>query len=583
MLPLRASILLLTAATLAGASEAQMWQPVIDYSISFPGDRPDAAPLINPFENFTHLSSDFGWMGPGEARIDAKAGIIRVKGDGGDWTGAWHSLAGLAVEKNRTLDPRALIGLGGPPEKITQLREIAVNTSGHGSFRLELIDANQKIVWRESRTLNSNVTQTLRFPIPEEFTERVKFLNWVAERDCDLQMSSIGFLVEPPKMSLEEWAFRISLGKIRRCHDPASGLTRDRGHLPAGKFDSIPATGMHALASALGAKEGMLDRNQVVAEIQTSWSALCRLQNAYGFLPHFVHRDSSGRIVIVPSTEFSTIDTTLALHGMLLATRVLEMDDLNREIEDYIQRMNFDIATDADGWISHGFHDDAQTRLQPSWRDWGGETALVLAMEAMIPNRTPRGKMTPSGEPYRGCGFIAEIQSLFYPDFDSPKPDLVTGMSWPKIRRELLDKQMTYFKSYWPQSKAAMTGIFGISAGETGMPGAGYSANGVEVMNVRWLYPHYMIMGLGLNDSDLYHNGLTALYKRQFLYPFGLPENIEADLQLHNPMQGGLNASFEALASYHGWKKRMTADNALDQAAMAEPLMRSGAKRFYTP
>lgn len=49
----------------------RVWQPIIDYTISFPGDRPDAAPMINPFENFTHFASDFGWMGPG------KGGSIR--------------------------------------------------------------------------------------------------------------------------------------------------------------------------------------------------------------------------------------------------------------------------------------------------------------------------------------------------------------------------------------------------------------------------------------------------------------------------------------------------------------------------
>jgi hypothetical protein len=72
--------LLLAALALAcPAAGARVWQPIIDYTISFPGDRADAAPMINSFENFTHFSSDFGWMGPGGGRIDAKGGIIRVK------------------------------------------------------------------------------------------------------------------------------------------------------------------------------------------------------------------------------------------------------------------------------------------------------------------------------------------------------------------------------------------------------------------------------------------------------------------------------------------------------------------------
>ena len=127
------------------ASGAEVWQPVIDYTISFPGDRPDAAPIINPFENFTHMSSDFGWMGPGSDRIDARNGIIRVQA-GGQWTGAWHSLAGLASQKDRTLDASDLIGLGGALEKRSDIREFVVNAGGNGTLRLELADGTLSVM-----------------------------------------------------------------------------------------------------------------------------------------------------------------------------------------------------------------------------------------------------------------------------------------------------------------------------------------------------------------------------------------------------------------------------------------------------
>jgi hypothetical protein len=202
----------------------------------------------------------------------------------------------------------------------------------------------------------------------------------------------------------------------------------------------------------------------------------------------------------------------------------------------------------------------------------------------MIPSRDPRAKMTPSGEPYRGIGFIAEIQSLFYPDFDKKEPDLVSKISWPKIRKGLLLQQIAYPKDHLPDSAAARFGIFGLSAGESGMPGAGYTANGIEVMGVRWFHPHYMLMGLSLSgDNELYAKSLKDLDSKQLLYPFGLPENIEAELELQNPMQGSLNASFEALAAYHGWKKRNTTENLLDQASTNDPLTRKAAARFYTP
>lgn len=579
---LRAALASITLSLPCTAAGKLVWQPIIDYTISFPGDRPDAAPMINPFENFTHFASDFGWMGPGEGRIDSKGGIIRVK-PAGEWTGAWHSLAGLASQGNRTFDPTDLNGLGCAAENRCGIRGLAMNASGHGVFRLELADVTRQVVWKTSFTIDSAETTTLSFPVPAGLPADLKFMNWIAEPGCDLQLSSIGFMAERPDMPLEEWAFRISLGKLRRCHDPASGFTRDRGHLPAGEFDSIASTGMHALAGALGVTEGILEKEKVVQEISTTIAALRRLPAAAGFLPHFVRRGDEGRHIIVPGTEFSTVDTAIALQSLLLATRILELPEMNAEVAGMIAAIDFDAVTDADGWIGHGFLDDGKTPLAASWRDWGGETALTLALEAMIPGRQPRGKMIPSGQPYRGVGFIAEIQSLFYPDFDRPEPDLISSLSWPGVRRKLLDTQIAYPKTSWPDSAAAGSGIFGLSAGESGMPGGGYTANGTEVMGVRWLHPHYMMMGLALSAPQLYPQGLRDLDSRQFLFPLGLAENIEADLKLHNPMQGSLNASFEALSAYHGWKKRNTPENQIDKASNTDPLLRKGASRFYEP
>lgn len=579
---LRAALAILALSLSCHAAGKLVWQPIIDYTISFPGDRPDAAPMINPFENFTHFGSDFGWMGPGEGRIDSKGGIIRVK-PSGEWTGAWHSLAGLASQGNRTFDPTDLNGLGCAAENRCGIRELAMNASGRGVLRLELADITRQVVWKTSVTLDSAETTTLTFPIAAGLPTDIKFMNWIAEPGCDLQLSSIGFMAQRPDMPLEEWAFRISLGKLRRCHDSASGFTRDRAHLPAGEFDSIASTGMHALASALAVREGILEKEKVVQEISTTIEALRQLPTAAGFLPHFVRRGDQGQHIIVPGTEFSTVDTAIALQSLLLATRILDLPEMNTGLAGMIEDLDFDALTHAEGWIGHGFLEDGKTPLESNWRDWGGETALVLAMEAMIPDREPRGKMIPSGQPYRGVGFIAEIQSLLYPDFDRREPDLVSSISWPETRAKLLAAQIAYPKTSWPDSAAATTGIFGLSAGEAGMPGGGYTANGTEVMGVRWLHPHYMMMGLALSAPELYPQGLRDLDSRQFLYPMGLPENIEADLKLHNPMQGSLNASFESIAAYHGWKKRNTPANLIDKASNNDPLLRKGAARFYAP
>ncbi len=42
-----------------------------------------------------------------------------------------------------------------------------------------------------------------------------------------------------------------------------------------------------------------------------------------------------------------------------------------------------------------------------------------------------------------------------------------------------------------------------------------------------------------------------------------------------------LNASFETLSAYHGWKKRNTPENRIDTASRNDPLLRKAAARFY--
>ncbi len=564
------------------AMAERVWQPIIDYTLSFPGDRPDAAPEINPFENFTHFASDFGWMGPGENRIDARDGVIQVR-PGEGWAGAWHSLAGLAVEEHRTLNPQDVIGLGDHLEPSAILLELTLNAVGSGRFHVELADAKRNVVWQSPVQFVDGETEAHTFILNAETLGPIKFLNWIAEPESEVAVSSLGFIVEQSDIPIEEWMFRISLGKLRRCHDPATGLTRDRGHLPAGSFDSIPATGMHALASALGAVEGLLSREIVAKEIQRTLEAFQALPKAAGFLPHFTHTGADGKPTIHPGTEFSTVDTSIALHGLLLAARIMNLDEAEQQVATLIANLNFDALTDTDGWISHGLREDGKTLLTSQWKDWGGESALVLAMEAMVPNRAPRGRKDKGGRVYGGVGFIGEIQSLFYPDFDRSDPDLISAVVWPEARGELLQRQMGYHSASWPDSAATRAGVFGLSAGESGMPGAGYSANGVDFEGLRWIHPHAMILGLALSGGEeAYRGGLGKLASAGVLFPRGLPENFDIDLKFHNPMQGSLNASFEALAAYHGWR-RGRGVNHLDEAARGSPLMRQAAARFYGP
>lgn len=572
---------LLAIVMIAGARAEVVWQPVTDYLISFPRENPNAAPVINPFDNFTHLGTDFGWMGPGENRIDAFAGAVRVAADGG-WTGTWHSLAGLARETDRLLDPGDVLGFGGPEERRAKIESVSITATGTGQVRLELLDGDRRLRWQQRIDLSPVESQRHTFEVDAAALGPLKFLNWIVEPGSQAEISSLGFGIRKPEMSPEEWIFRVSLGKLRRCHDPASGLTRDRAHAPPGVFDTVPSSGMHALAGAVAAAEGILDPDTVAAEIRRTTEVLLTLPRAGGFLPHFTHRGGDGNPTIHPSTEFSTVDTAITLHALHLASKVLGLRDVQRSVMIAIREIDFDAVTDIDGWVSHGFETDGVTLIPHRWRDWGGETALVLAMEAMQPSRTPRARMENNGKVFRGIGFISEIQSLFYPDFDREDPDKF-GVGWHTVRADLLTRQRSYFVDQWPDSPAARSGLFGVSAGEIGMPAAGYTANGVDMPGVRWMHPHAMIMGLAQSGGDTYRTGLERLANHGFLFPWGLPENIEVGLRLHNPMQGSLNASFEVLAAYHGWRRAKGERDLIDEASLGDPLMRRGAGRFYFP
>jgi hypothetical protein len=563
---------------LAARAAEIVWQPVTDYSLSFPGDRPDAAPAINPFDNFTHFGTDFGWMGPGQGRLDARAGAIRTTPDG-EWTGAWHSLAGLASERERVLDPTDITGLGGPPPGRAGVVAVTVDARGQGELRVELADAGKQVRWARTLLLAPGEKTRHRFEVDVPALGLVKYFNWVAEPGSAVEVSSLGFEVSRPDITAEEWLLRVSLGKLRRCHDPASGLTRDRAHLPAGAFDSVSSSGLHALASAAAAVEGMLDREQVAGEVRRTARAFLDTPKAGGFLPHFTRRDAEGRPQLHPGTEYSTVDSAIALVSLRLAANLLELPDVADAVAALVADLDFDAVSDAEGWIGHGFSHDGTTLLASQWRDWGGETALVLALESMVPNREPRGRIEPGGQVFRGVQFISEIQSLFYPDFDRDTPDLLSGTVWPAARRELLERQSRYVVEQWPDSAAAGLGLFGLSGGEAGMPGDGYTANGVDVPGIRWLHPHAMVMGLALSNRSALPDGIRRWEKAGLLFPQGLPENVEIGLQLHNPMQGSLNAGFEALSAYHGWRRGDL--DRIDEASRRDPMLRAGIRRFW--
>jgi hypothetical protein len=85
-------------------------QPVHEYFTVFDpltAGRQKIEEKINPFVAYTHLGTDFGFIGTGQGGIGWEVGTVSINMPGDEWGGMWHSLEGLGSDLDQTLDFRA--------------------------------------------------------------------------------------------------------------------------------------------------------------------------------------------------------------------------------------------------------------------------------------------------------------------------------------------------------------------------------------------------------------------------------------------------------------------------------------------
>jgi len=568
----------------------KVFQPVQEYFLSFEeNERADGGMKVdlNPFRFYTHIGTDYGRMGSkgGEPKITWQPGRVNVVlrhglgAAGWEWAGMWHSLAGLAREKEQFLDFQRCYPFLVRDEFQPRCVGIFVRAKGSGPLKLEIKSADEQLIWEQRLELSAgDQTREFVFDCSPATLRRAKLLNWVTERNANLSIDTLGLVIQFPPMPFEKRVLLISYAKLARGYSRADGVVRDRANFPAGDFDSVPTSGLFCLATAAAWRAGLVDQSVAEETLRGVHRAVSGLPRAHGLLPHFI-RKYDGTYRIHHGTEYSTVDTSLYYHGMLLAAQMLSDNGLVAELAKAVREIRFDALRVADGWVIHGLKDDGRTRLASTWRDWGGETALVLLLERMAAGRAAPLRMDPSGRVFGGVGFIAEIQSLFYPQFSLDVPDALTGVNWLKVRRELLKAQMSYLP---PTSPAAQLGLFGFSAGE-GFRGVGYVANGTETTpRTNLVHPHYLLMSALLRPrlEETYHV-LGLMEARGLLPPWGMVENVTADLTEYLPLLGSLNASFEALSAYHLWAKAAGEPDRIYEAAQACPILHDAIEAFY--
>lgn len=576
-------------ASLSGQAEdgpRMVFQPVLEYMVREPqtvdGNQGRTALKLNPFIAYTHIGTDFGFHGPGERFITWQPGSVSVSLEGNaEWAGMWHSLAGLASDPFAILDFEqcypSLISAAAQP-KITAL---VLKASGKGRLKLEIKDPQQAQLWANDVEVDESEPRPFTLPLPSAALRRAKFLNWTAEPGSDLCITSLQFAVQLPALGFDQHVLIASLAKMARCYSPGTGLLKDRAHIPMGTFDSVPATGLFALAVAAASQSnGALvspdTARGILREIEQTGAAIPK---ARGLLPHFVKRINNVP-VIHPGTEFSTVDTSIFYHSLLLAAEMLSDQETKTRVLTAVRNVAFNELLLPDGSVSHGVKDDGRTLIPFSWHDWGGETALVMLLQQMAGGKPAANAMQTNGWPWKGTGFIAEVQSLFYPDFDSSTPDAVSKVNWRAARLKMLEEQKNYFPRTLPGSMAAKAGLYGLSAGE-GAYGTTYEVGGVDLPDQRLIHPHYILMSAGLMEPAPTYALLDRMEHAGYLPAWGLVENVSADGSRYLPMISALNAGFEAVGAYHLLARAHGREDSIYKASRECPEIRAAIKLFY--
>lgn len=566
----------------------RVWQPVQEYFIhTQPGKAQvmvQGTKRLNSFVAYSHLGTDFGFHGPAEHTIQWETDeICAYLGQEPDaWAGVWHSLSGLAREPGKTLNFAAVW-----PDCISrryQPRATAVMLAakGRGRVKLEIKSPDQKTLWSQSVEMKSTVQEPVAYPVSAAELPNAKLISWTAEPGSEVCITGLRLGIEAPAVPFDEYVLAASYAKLARCYDEQAGMVKDRAHIEDGAFESVPSTGMFVLATAAVAQAplGIVSKEYAQRILRQVHDSMTAMKRPGGLLPHFVRR-TGGINEIHRGTEYSTVDTSIYYHSLLLAARLLGDDDMHEKLAGEIRQIRFDDLRLSGGYLSHGMKDDGHTLLPHGWSDWGGETALVMLLERMVRDNPPRLIMKRPGQAWQGSGFITEIQSLFYPDFDSDKPDALDGVKWLSVRRAMLGAQRTYIQRTWPQSSAAKMGLYGLSAGE-GEHGDRYSVGGTDLPDQALIHPHYILMsGTVAEKPEEVYTLLQHMEKADLFPPWGLVENVTVDESSYLPMDGSLNAAFEALGAYHLLAKSRGITDVIYDANLHTPETRRAIQMFY--
>lgn len=587
LLPTFGAIALLSGAqALAQPGTRLVWQPIQEYFIHRDEAQQIAAGTkrLNSFTTYTHIGTDFGFHGPAEHEIVWLSDeiVVNLSQQPDAWAGMWHSLAGRADSPGEVMDFTRPY----PPQISAHLQPrvsaVMIEAAGRGRIKIEIKSPAGEVRWMQMIDVDVGGHSMFVRPVDPETLHDAKTIVWTVEPGSDVKISGLWLGMERPQIGFDAQAFLASYSKLSRCYSPDTGYVRDRAHVEAGAFDTVSATGMFVLATAAASQSdvGLVSDDYARSVLRKTHAAVGELETAHGLLPHFVRREN-GVTQIHPGTEYSTVDTAIYVQSVLLAAVMLGEQTIADEVVAMVKKMDFAAMRLPGGHLSHGFLDDGVTLIPHGWQDWGGESALVMLMERIADPKCQPPPMRRPGHAWQGAGFITELQSLFHPDFDSDVPDAHDGVRWLAVRQAMLAAQRAYIPQRWPRSAAAKDGLYGFSAGENRY-GNGYFVGGVDLPNQDLIHPHYILMSAALRTPASEMRALVQrMEKAGFFPPWGMVENVAVDGKSYLPMEGGLNAGFEALGSYHFLTRARGLPDAIYEASRSSPHLRQAMRLFY--
>lgn len=534
----------------------------------------DYAPQPRPAEPYwpfnrlggTHGPIDVGVGQPIWGRGDVTATLT---GDG--IVGVFSSL-NHPISENLALDFGAIF----PPQIDARLQgrvsEVRVHVlDGSGTFKVELQDQADTFVWSGSQALAGG-PQDLVFVLPP--LGAIRNLNWIVEGTAGefAVVDEVGLTLELPESALARANELWSLALLLANWTPGSGLVRDRASFPAGQFDNVSASGLLAAAVAAGSRQGLVPRASAEALVQATAAGMLALPTCHGLWPHFARNGQ-----IAPDTEWSSLDSVIAVVGLIEAQQALGLD--TSAAEGVLTGIDW-AALEADGLASHGFDTACSSPLTQTWTDFGGESWLVAFGMAAGTGGTLRFDHVPPTA--NGSGFIDELAWLLLP----PPSSDHWGTDWAGYRKQAAAHQVRYYAAHPCYGPA---GLFGLSAAEVphpadapddvyqafGVGGVAPPNDGSALLGHAVVTPHYagLAAGLRVRESKRLWRWLV---KRGLFTPLNAVESLMFEDEpacqevVWNDLRGSWNLALQSLGSN---RARLKEKYPPHRAALANPLL----------